>query len=144
MKNRIIDVHHHLLPDFYVEAVGKSLIAAPTISGRTPVWTEERAINTLNDNGIATAIVSLSTPGVVVGDEQREKLLAVRCNDFAASLKARHPGRFGAFGTLPMSSIDAAVGEIRRLYDDLGANGVCLMSNYGGRYLGDHAFTPVF
>lgn len=39
---------------------------------------------------------------------------------------------------------DAALREIDRAADDLRADGFVLVTNYGGRYLGDPSFEPVF
>jgi hypothetical protein len=50
-----IDVHHHLLPPFYVKLMEKEVAA----SGRPiPTWTPEKSIDAMDKNGIATAMVS--------------------------------------------------------------------------------------
>ena len=42
-----------------------------------------------------------------------------------------------------MPDVDAALVVIRRGYDDLGIDGVCLRSNFEGIYLGDAGFIPI-
>lgn len=139
-----IDVHHHLLPDFYVEAVSAEAIGAATLRGVPPKWSVEASLAQMDENEIARAITSFSAPGVRLSDPDRETHLAARCNEYAAGLKRTYPGRFGMFGALPARSIDGCLREIQRLYDTLGADGICLMSNYDGVYLGDARFDPLW
>lgn len=69
--------------------------------------------------------------------------MACRINDWNANVVRQRPDRFGLLITLPMPNVDATLKEIERGFNELGADGVTLFSNYGGRYLGDPAFLPV-
>jgi predicted TIM-barrel fold metal-dependent hydrolase len=53
------------------------------------------------------------------------------------------PRRFGLFASLPLPAVDAALAELTRAYDDLHADGISLLTNYVGQYLGDAQFDPV-
>jgi len=55
-------------------------------------------------------------------------------------LIGEHPTRFGAFATLPLPDVDAALEELKRALDTLKLDGVVLLSNYDGYYLGDLRF----
>ena len=127
-----IDVHHHLLPGFYVDAVGAVSVGAQGSSGRVPAWSVEAALRGMDAAGICTAITSISAPGFSPIAVEKAVVLARRRNDFAAQLMADHPGRFGMFAALPLPDVDACLLEVARAYDELGADGVCLLSNYGG------------
>lgn len=70
--------------------------------------------------------------------------LAREVNEDAARLVAGHPERFGFFASLPLPDVDGALAEIAFAVDDLGADGVVLMTNTGGTYLGDRRLEPVF
>src|SRR5260370_27896485 len=72
--------------------------------------------------------------------------VARRFNDYAASVVATHPSRFGMLASIPLGDPDpeAALPEIDRAADELNADGFVLVTNYGGRYLGDPSFEPVF
>lgn len=124
------------MPPFYRDALAKTGIAEA--GGRAlPDWSPEAALETMDLLGTATAILSVSTPGTGFLDDSREAVaLARRLNDFSASLTADHHGRFGYFATLPMPHIDASVQEAGRALAELGADGVTLLANNNGTYLG--------
>ena len=52
----------------------------------------------------------------------------------------RWPKRFGFFATLPLPDVEAALAEISYTLDTLHADGIVLLSNYTGIYLGDPRF----
>ncbi len=135
-----IDTQHHILPARYVEAVGAESIARTLVSGRTPDWTPEVSLAAMDAHGVATAVVSISPPGFSIADAT----LCAWCNEYAADMMQRYPGRFGSFASLPLPDIDASLSEIGHALDSLKAQGICLLTNYGGRTLGDPLFDPVF
>ena len=110
---RRIDVHFHLIPSFYSDAV-YAAGRGPAI-GRYPDWTPELALELMDAHGIEVALTSLAQPGVGFGSAESGAALARRCNEYASDLGARWPGRFGAFAHVPMGDIDAAVKEIALL-----------------------------
>jgi predicted TIM-barrel fold metal-dependent hydrolase len=139
-----IDVHHHLLPPDYVARVGDARIGPLVLSGRTPQWTPAQSVEVMDRHGIATAVTSISAPGLWFGDRQETRDLARLSNDYAAGIRRDHPGRFGVFASLPLPDVDDSLAEIEYGLDVLKADGIGLMTNYGGRYPGDPAFAPVF
>jgi predicted TIM-barrel fold metal-dependent hydrolase len=139
-----IDVHHHILPPQYVDQVGDALIGPISVAGKTPEWSPARSIEVMDRHGIATSLTSISAPGFIVGDDAAMIRLVRDCNDYAARLGADHPGRFGMFAGLPLPDVDASLAEIAYALDELGAEGIGLMTNYDSRYPGDPAFAPVF
>ena len=138
---RRIDVHFHLIPPFYREAV-YAAGRGPAI-GKYPDWSPQLALELMDACGIAVALTSLAQPGVGFGDEPAARALARRCNDYAAELCARRPQRFGAFATVPMASIEGALEEIAYALDALAFDGVSLFASYGENFLGDPKFDPV-
>ena len=106
-----IDVHHHILPALYVEALGRLGI---TGGGGVPfpAWDPAGALAMLDRQGIATAITSISAPGVHFGDDGPARELARRCNELSAKLVAEHPTRFGAFAVLPLPDVKGALFEL--------------------------------
>jgi predicted TIM-barrel fold metal-dependent hydrolase len=94
---RRIDVHFHLIPQFYQDAVYEAG-RGPAI-GRYPDWSPELALEAMDQFGIAAALNSLAQPGVQVFPREQAKTMARRTNDHAAELGAKGPKRFGAFAT---------------------------------------------
>jgi predicted TIM-barrel fold metal-dependent hydrolase len=138
-----IDVHHHFLPPFYMEAI-RSAGYDRTGGIRFPDWRPQDSLEVMDRHGIDAAVLSVSTPGVAFLDDPAAACrLARRCNEWTAELVAAHPGRFAAFACLPLPDVDAAVAETAYSLDDLGLHGVTLLSSAGGRYLGDPTFNPL-
>lgn len=131
-----IDVHHHLVPRAFVDVVtrrGVDRIAGAPL----PPWTPERSLAVMNEHDIGTAILSVTSPGVYFGDAKEACDLARACNDDAAEIAARHPGRFSFFGILPMPLTQESCAEATRALDELGAAGIVLLASSDGVFLGD-------
>ncbi|MEV0170167.1 amidohydrolase family protein [Streptomyces sp. NPDC050803] len=141
---RRVDVHQHLVPPFYRDLLAKAGIAEA--GGRAlPDWSPQGALELMDLLGTATAILSVSTPGTgFLTDPAEAAALARRLNDFSASLAAEHPGRFGYFATLPMPDTAASAAEAARALDTLGADGVTLLANTHGTYLGADGQDPLW
>lgn len=139
-----IDVHHHFLPPFYKPLVKGWLDKFATNVDAVMAWTPEGSLKAMADANVERAILSVSSPGVHFGDPVQARSVARQCNDYAADLTRKHPARFGFFAALPMPDVDSAIREAERALKLHGAHGVGLLSNYGGRYLGDAEFRPLF
>lgn len=137
-----VDVHHHILPDFFWLATNEGNSPVGGISPAT--WSRASALSFLDDAGIDLAVVSISTPGVHTGDSTAAKALARRCNEFSAELMRDHPERFGGFACLPLPDVDSALDELEYALDVLELDGVVLFSNAVGTYLGESTLAPLF
>jgi predicted TIM-barrel fold metal-dependent hydrolase len=139
---RRVDVHHHMLPPAYIE----KRLAIGVGEGSTEVsqWTPARTLEQMDRNGIATAILSLSQPGIKFEDVEGTRSMLRYCNEYGAQLVRDHPGRFGLFAALPLSDTEGSLRELEYAFDVLKADGVGLLTSYGSRYPGDPSFEPVF
>lgn len=131
-----IDVHHHLFPPAYVAENARRGITHEA-GARIPHWTPHQSLDVMDTNGIRTAILSLSAPGVYFGDKGEAVDLARSCNDYAAGLSREHAGRFGFFAVLPMPFTHEACREAVHALDELGADGIVLLGSTQGHFLGD-------
>ena len=130
-----IDTHQHLIPPHYWKALQEEGIGEA--GGRAlPDWSPATALQTMAELNIATAILSVSTPGTTFLPKPADAAsLARDLNDYSAGLVASSPERFGFFATVPMPHINEAVAETVRALDDLDADGVVLLANNAGTYL---------
>jgi len=140
-----IDTHHHIVPPDY----RKALIAAgmPDSSGglRYPDWSVEAAREAMAALDVETAVLSVSTPGTtLLRDPVDAAALARQVNDYAATVVADDPVSFGFFATLPMPHLQEALTEATRAFDDLGADGIVLLANNDGNYLGADGFDALY
>lgn len=98
----------------------------------------------MEEQGIATGVMSVTAPGVHLGDDAAARDLARAVNEYGAEVVKDHPGRFGHFAGIPLPDVDGAVAETVHALDVLGADGVVLTSNGHGKYLGDPDFEPLW
>ena len=138
----IVDIHQHVIPDFYWEASNEDGNAAGGIT--PPRWSLAGAIAYLDEAGIDVAVPSISTPGVHFGDDVAARALARDVNEYLAGMKSNRPDRFGAFASLPLPDVEGALEQIAYAFDVLDLDGVSVFTNAGGSYLGDSRFDEVF
>jgi predicted TIM-barrel fold metal-dependent hydrolase len=145
-KASLIDVHHHILPPVYMAEARDQLLAQQQgyLPARILQWSPQNALAEMDQNGVATSIVSISPPGIWFGDVQSARGLARKCNEYAAQLVNDYPGRFGFFASAPLPDTEGSLREIAYALDILKADGIIFMTSYGDRWLGDPAYAPVF
>jgi 6-methylsalicylate decarboxylase len=85
----IIDLHQHVIPDFYWSASNEGGNAAGGIT--PPRWSLDGAIAYLDEAGIDVAVPSISTPGVHFGDDAAARTLARHVNEYLAGIKHDRP-----------------------------------------------------
>src|SRR4030095_8665920 len=133
---RRIDVHHHFVSPAYS--------AALKARGRSHTqWSGQKSLEDMDKRGSSTSIPSFIQPAVWFGDVPLGRKLAREANEYASRLSRDHPGRFGVFATIPYPDTEGSLTEIAYALDTLQADGFCLMTSYGGKYLGDPSFWPV-
>jgi predicted TIM-barrel fold metal-dependent hydrolase len=139
---RRIDVHHHMVPPFYARWLRERGLAAGGLP--IPDWSAEASLALMDERGVETAILSVSTPGVHLGDDAEARARAREVNEHAAKVVHDRPTRFGFFATLPLPDVDGALAELAYAIDTLRADGVVLLANHRGIYLGDPRFDLLF
>jgi predicted TIM-barrel fold metal-dependent hydrolase len=141
----LVDVHHHFIPPFWFEEVKEHISrqGGGRIVPNWYGWSEQRALERMDEAGVATAVISISAPGVWFGDVAQGRRLSRETSLYATQMRQRHPQRFGFFAALPLPDIDGSLREIEYAFDQLKTDGVVLMTSYGDRWLGDPAFDPV-
>lgn len=136
------DVHCHMIPDSYMEAVkahGMEMDEGFPI----PSWSIGEHLGFMDEAGIRTAVLTMPAPQPYFGDGVESAAVCRRFNEEAAALKALHPGRFLFCAALPLPDVDRALEEAEYALEVLGADGVKLASNSYGQYLGDPELDPL-
>jgi predicted TIM-barrel fold metal-dependent hydrolase len=134
-----IDVHHHLSPPTYIVASNTNNFGDGLMKG----WTVEKSLADMDKAGVATSMLSVTTPALNFTSGEAARKLARECNDYAARLRTDHPGRFGSFAMIPLTDVDGSLQEIAYALDTLKADGIGLMTSYGDKWLGHPSFLPV-
>ena len=139
---RRIDVHFHLIPSFYSEAVyaaGRGT-GDRQISGLAP----ELALELMDASGVAVALTSLAQPGVRF---RRPKRARARWRGAATttppSSSRAGPSASAPLRTVPMGSMRGRARRDRPIaLDKLAIDGVSLFASYGEKFLGDPQVRP--
>jgi 6-methylsalicylate decarboxylase len=139
-----IDTHHHIIPPAWLAAKRAEILAANASQSAVLNWSPEVAVAELDRRAIATAIASITTPGVWFGDVAEGRRLARICNEYGAGLIRSYPGRFGMFAALPLPDTEGSLAEIAYAFDTLKLDGIGLLTSYGDKWPGDPAFDAVF
>jgi 6-methylsalicylate decarboxylase len=142
-RTPLIDVHAHFVTDSY--------IAAAIVAGHRkpdgmpwPVWDVGQNLKLMDQWGVGTAVLSVSSPGTHFGDNASARTLSRQVNEFGAALTRKYPGRFGHFASLPLPDVTGCLDELRYALDELGSDGVIVLTNAHGTYLGDDSFEPLW
>lgn len=107
-------------------------------------YLDERRIHDMDATGIATQILSLTSPGVQVFDSATAASLASSSNDQLAEAIGRYPGRFAGLAAVAPQNPQQAARELERGVRKLGLKGAILNSHTLGEYLDDPKFWDLF
>lgn len=108
-------------------------------------YSPARMVEILDQNAIATAMMSVTAPGIWFGDVTDTRRYARELNDYAASaMVGAYKGRFGLFAVLPIPDVEGSLREIEYAFDTLEVPGVGVLTSYGNQWLGDAAFAPIW
>src|ERR1700730_7863419 len=134
-----IDVHHHFVPPLFEQAARERNLLNPALNGISVA----RSIEEMDRNGVASAVLSIPSPGAWYGNVDLARRIARDANECAARLVSDHKGRFGMFATLTLPDLDTSLAEVAYAFDQLKADGIHMWTNYGDFWLGDPRLSPL-
>jgi len=158
---KVIDVHTHMLNEGYVRLLrkhggkygvkkvrgGQTGIhrdGAPFMTLMPGMFDYEARIRAMDAAGVDMAIVTLTSPNVYFGSGKVSLEAARLVNDDMAAQQRRYPERLRFMCSLPWQHPKAALAELKRACDELGAIGVMVLANIDGRSLTEKAFAPIW
>ncbi|MFT3865005.1 MAG: amidohydrolase family protein [Solirubrobacterales bacterium] len=144
MLEGVIDAHAHYVPGVYRDALLAAGIDRPDGFPRIPEWSVAEHLARMDALGIAASVISISSPGVHFGDDAAARDLARAVNEAGAEAVAAAPARFGLLAGIPLPDVDGALAELTYAFDELGADGIVLMTNVDGRYPGDPDYAELW
>ena len=146
----IIDIATHVYPRPVIDRVKR---IAPTFGSmgsrieNTPQLYEfDDRFRLMDEAGEYVQIISLSGPPIEeIATPAQGAEIARIANDSMADLVSRHADRFPRFvASLSLKDMDSAMKEVHRAIRELGACGVQIYTDVGGRPLDDPEFDPLF
>jgi predicted TIM-barrel fold metal-dependent hydrolase len=138
-----IDVHAHLVPDFYRSALAD--LGIRRVSGMpVPSWTPAAALGVMDRFGIELQILSMSEPAVTPFSGAAATAMARRINAYEAELIEQFPGRFGALAVLPLPDPEASALIAVEALDELRLDGIVVGTTYPGTSLGSPALDALW
>lgn len=144
-----IDIFNHVMPVGYLEMMkqhSKDQGIIKRMASLRMLWDIEARVKMLEQWPDLQQVLTLSVPPPeLVGGPELSPQLARIANDGMAEMVAKWPKKFPAFvASLPMNNVPAALEEMDRAIEKLGARGVQVCTNVNGRPLDEPEFFPVF
>jgi predicted TIM-barrel fold metal-dependent hydrolase len=138
-----IDVHQHITPERYRAAL-ESIGLKGSGERAWPQSDPATLIEAMDRTGLATAVISVASPGAYFGDIAFTRNLVRAVNEDLAQAVADHPRRFAAVGMVALPDVDAALADVTHALDTLKLDGILMLTHTGDRYLGHPDDAPLY
>jgi len=154
----VIDLHVHYYTDTFVEAVqnADSIETYWRDDGRlVALWRGGVALTVpqphpgvaqrlemMDEIGIQTQVLSVPSPNAYFLPGPQADVVARAVNEEFAGISRDHPERFRSLAMVVMQDADLALNGLTYVLDELGMDGVMLLSNIDGVPLDDARFEP--
>ena len=144
-----IDIFNHVMPRAYLEILkthSKDAGIVKRMTNLTMLWDIEARVEMLQQWPEVQQVLTLALPPPeALGGPDASPGFARVANDGMAAMVAKWPEQFPAFvATLPMNNVPAALEEMDRAINQLGARGIQLTTSINGRPLDEEEFFPVW
>ncbi len=158
-KPVVIDFHTHVrimeVIEFVRQAAGKGRRGNPSWKSAAQMAADDKAarsprskhtnpkvrLRDMDKAGIDIQVLSMNMPAAVYQASAADgNRVARACNEGIAEFVAARPDRFVGIGAVAMQNAAGAVGEIDYAIGTLGLRGIAVLSNIGGRDLGEKRF----
>lgn len=106
-------------------------------------WSLQETWDVFADNGIGFGLLSNPIPGGFFRSAEQAASFVTSANESIAELRDEHPDSFGFLAAVPMPYVDESLKQVGHAFDVLGADGVVLIPQSNGNYLGTAAYEPL-
>lgn len=106
-------------------------------------WSLQETWDVFANNGIGFGMLSNPIPGGFFRSAEHASSFVTAANESIAELRDEHPDSFGLLAALPMPYLDESLKQVGYAFDTLRADGVVLIPQSGGHYLGSSVYEPV-
>lgn len=137
LATKRIDVHQHAITPRI--AVMMRAANAPFVLP----WSLSETWDVFADNGIGFGLLSNPIPGGFFRSAEQASSFVMSANESVAELRDEHPDSFGFLAALPMPYLDESLKQVAYAFGPLHADGVVLIPQSGGNYLGTAAYEPL-
>jgi len=144
-----IDIFNHIFPrkffDKYIDKGSGGKDIGKRVANIQTIVDVDARLRILDEFGDYVQVISLPLPPLeIIAGPEKSPQLAREANDGLAQLVHRYDRFLGFAAALPMNNPDAALAEIGRAVDELGAFGIQLYTNVAGKPLDAPEFMPLF
>jgi len=144
-----IDIFNHIFPrkffDKYIDKGSGGKDIGKRVANIQTIVDVDARLRILDEFGDYMQVISLPLPPLeIIAGPEKSPQLAREANDGLAQLVHRYDRFLGFAAALPMNNPDAALAEIGRAVDELGAFGIQLYTNVAGKPLDAPEFMPLF
>lgn len=143
-----IDFHAHYWPEAYLNLLDRhgldiSYQRKQQWASGAPADLSER-LSMMDAAEVDMQILSPGGPMPYFDNPQAAIESAKLANDLYRELVDQYPGRFGAFGLMPLPHVDASVEEASRCLNDLGVAGIGIGTWILGETIADERYEPFY
>lgn len=136
-----MDFHVHYLTNSYRKFLMEHYGPEPE-HFKTPEWAIDRQLKMMEENGIAYALLGISSPYFCCMDSKKTVEAVRRNNEQAAELFSGFDEKLGYLAALPLPVVTPTLKEMERALIE-GAKGFSVNTHSDGIYLGDPVLDPV-
>ncbi len=144
-----IDIFNHIFPkkffDKYIDQGSGGKDIGKRVQNIQTIVDVDSRFRILDEFGDYVQVLTLPLPPLeILAGPDKSPQLAIEGNDGLAELVQKHDRFLGFAASLPMNNPDAALKEMERSLDQLGAFGIQIYSNAAGQPLDAPEFLPIF
>jgi aminocarboxymuconate-semialdehyde decarboxylase len=145
----VIDIHNHVTPRRFVEAVGGGgrwhTLTAEVGELHFPKFSlpARDRVAEMDAMGVDIHVLTINTGFFKYDlDPEVTRVIARECNQELAEMTREFPQRFRALASVPLQDVGLAVAELEYAMGELGFKGVTIGDHVNGRELDEPQFAP--